>query len=152
PAAPDLQLVNEEGQRYPVHLLGDELLDETAGERHEVIGRDRPGNSYAHGGTLGDGHTRPHCGPPQRRAPGSVATAVAGVQRPGVTARTAGRPLVERVAAGAGPGRVRVVDREALLLDCVDEVDGGAGEVRSAHLVGDHVHALEHGVDVAVDL
>jgi hypothetical protein len=59
---------------------------------------------------------------------------------------------VERVAAGAGPGRVGIVDRETLLLDRVDEVDGGAGEVRGAHLVGDHVHALEHGVDVAVDL
>src|ERR1700733_14339226 len=31
--------------------------------------------------------------------------------------------LVERVAAGAGAARVRVVDREALLLDGVHEVD-----------------------------
>src|SRR5215813_302467 len=61
-------------------------------------------------------------------------------------------PSVERVAAGAGPGRVGVVDREALLLDRVDEVDSGAGQVRGAHLVGDHVHALELGLDVTVDL
>ena len=35
---------------------------------------------------------------------------------------------VEAVAAGAAAGRVRVVDREALLLDRVDEVDDSAGE------------------------
>src|SRR6516225_6135511 len=61
-------------------------------------------------------------------------------------------PSVERVAAGAGSRRVGVVDGEALLLDRVDEVDGRAGQVRGAHLVGDHVHALELGVDVNVDL
>src|SRR6516225_260455 len=61
-------------------------------------------------------------------------------------------PSVERVAAGAGPRRVRVVDGEALLLDRVDEVDGGAGQVRGAHLVGDHVHAAELGLDVTIDL
>src|SRR5579863_4887121 len=63
-----------------------------------------------------------------------------------------GPPSVERVAAGAGPRRVGVVDGEALLLDRVNEVDGGARQVRGAHLVGDHVHAAEVGLDVAVDL
>ncbi len=42
---------------------------------------------------------------------------------------------VERVAAGAGAGGVRVVDGEALLLDGVDEVDGGALDVGRAHPV-----------------
>src|ERR1700722_7189309 len=60
--------------------------------------------------------------------------------------------LVERVAAGAGSARVRVVDREALLLDGVHEVDGRAHQVRRAHLVGDHVHAGELSVDVPVHL
>src|SRR5947209_13418873 len=60
-------------------------------------------------------------------------------------------PSVERVAAGAGTRRVRVVDREALLLDRVDEVDGRAHEVRGAHLVGHGLDAAEVGDDVAVD-
>src|SRR3954449_3607978 len=50
---------------------------------------------------------------------------------------------VEAVAAGAAAGRVRVVDREALLLDRVDEVDDGAGEVGPAHPVDDDLHAGE---------
>ncbi len=54
PAAADLQRVHEEGQRDPVHLLGDELLDKTSGEGHQVIGRDGPGDGYAHCRTLGD--------------------------------------------------------------------------------------------------
>src|ERR1700755_2249495 len=48
------------------------------------------------------------------------------------------RTSVEAVAAGAGAGRVRVVDREALLLDGVHEVDRGAHEVRRGHLIGHH--------------
>src|SRR6185369_16526959 len=44
---------------------------------------------------------------------------------------------VERVAAGAGAGRVRVVDGEALLVDPVDEVDRGAGQVGDAEAVDD---------------
>src|SRR3954467_4508082 len=51
--------------------------------------------------------------------------------------------LVERVAAGAGAARVGVVDREALLLDGVDEVDGRAAQVRAAHPVDDHLDATE---------
>src|SRR5690606_19841109 len=57
---------------------------------------------------------------------------------------------VERVATGARAGGVGVVDGEALLLDGVDEVDGGAHEVGSAHPVGDHAHAAEVGHHVAV--
>src|SRR5215469_4355520 len=58
---------------------------------------------------------------------------------------------VERVAAGARPSGVRVVDREALLLDRVHEVDGRAHEVRRAHLVRDHLDTAERGHDVAVE-
>ena len=57
---------------------------------------------------------------------------------------------VERVAAGAGPGGVRVVDREALLLDGVDEVDRGALHVGGAHPVDGQRDAAEVGVQVAV--
>src|SRR5262245_33250925 len=48
----------------------------------------------------------------------------------------------ERVAAGAAARGVRVVDREALLLDGVGEVDGGAAQVRGAHPVDDDRHAV----------
>src|SRR5260370_5402816 len=63
-----------------------------------------------------------------------------------------GRASVEGVAAGAGTRRVRVVDRETLLLDRVHEVDGRAHQVRGAHLVGHDLHAAELGDDVAVDV
>src|SRR5439155_5513001 len=56
----------------------------------------------------------------------------------------------ERVAAGAATGRVRVVDGEALLLDRVGEVDGGADEVRGAHPVDDDRDACGVDVDVTV--
>src|SRR3954453_13872350 len=59
--------------------------------------------------------------------------------------------LVERVAAGARAGGVGVVDREALLLDRVDEVDDGAGQVRRAHPVDDDLDAAEVGEAVAVE-
>src|SRR5450755_365041 len=59
---------------------------------------------------------------------------------------------VEGVAAGAGTLRVRVVDREALLLDGVHEVDGRTGQVGSAHLVGHDMHGTESRVDVPVHL
>src|SRR6478735_11611028 len=58
---------------------------------------------------------------------------------------------VERIAAGAGAGGVRVVDREALLLDGVDEVDGGALDVRCAHPVHGEVHAAEVDDEVTVE-
>src|SRR3954451_13019703 len=62
-----------------------------------------------------------------------------------------GPSSVEGVAAGAGAARVRVVDREALLLDGVDEVDGRAAEVRDAHPVDDDLHATELEGLVAVE-
>src|ERR1700748_3291791 len=58
---------------------------------------------------------------------------------------------VEGVAAGAGAGRVRVVDREALLLDGVHEVNRGAHEVRRGHLIGHHAHSAELLDDIAVE-
>src|SRR5690606_20877641 len=48
-AAPDLQVVDEEGQRHPVHLVGHELVAEPTGEGHQMIGRDRTGYGDAHG-------------------------------------------------------------------------------------------------------
>src|SRR5690349_7537403 len=58
---------------------------------------------------------------------------------------------VERVAARARTRGVGVVDREALLLDGVDEVDLGTVEVGDAHPVHDHGHAVEVGGHVAVE-
>src|SRR4051794_25016205 len=60
--------------------------------------------------------------------------------RPPTTAGAGGRlsvsgPSVERVAAGAGVLRIRVVDREALLLDGVHEVDGRAVQIWLGHPV-----------------
>src|SRR4051812_27228442 len=66
-------------------------------------------------------------------------------------ARPATLNSVERVAAGAGSGGVRVVDGEALLLDGVDEVDGGALHVRGAHPVHGQRDATELGGQVAVE-
>src|ERR1700740_3351307 len=63
-----------------------------------------------------------------------------------------GATSVEGIAAGAGTRRVRVVDREALLLDRVHEIDGRAHQVGGAHLVGHDLHAAEVGDDVAVDV
>src|SRR5215213_1140810 len=62
------------------------------------------------------------------------------------------RSLVERVAAGAGAGGVGVVDREALLLDRVDEVDDGAVEVGHAHPVDHDLDAVEVGHGVAIEV
>src|SRR5690348_8103929 len=58
---------------------------------------------------------------------------------------------VEAVAAGAGTGRVGVVDREALLLDRVDEVDDSAGQVGAAHAVHDDLDAAEVDELVALE-
>src|SRR5690606_34143970 len=60
------------------------------------------------------------------------------------------RVSVEGVAARAGAARVRVVGREALLVDGVGEVDRRAGEVGHAHPVDDDLDATEvaHGVAV----
>src|SRR5258708_853407 len=59
---------------------------------------------------------------------------------------------VEGVPASARSAGVRVVDRESLLLDRVDEVDGGTSQVRPAHLVGHNLDPVEGADDVAVDL
>src|SRR3954470_15482586 len=58
---------------------------------------------------------------------------------------------VEGISAGAGSDGVRVVDGETLLLDGVLEVDGRAVEVGHAHLVHDHLDALEIDGRVAVE-
>src|SRR5260221_13614562 len=71
---------------------------------------------------------------------------------PGADERRRPEPSVERVAAGAGPGGVRVVDSEALLLDRVHEVDRGPAQVRRAHPVRDDLDAAELAHHVAVDL
>src|SRR5690606_25986451 len=74
------------------------------------------------------GATNPSTGPPDR--PGSSA---------------------ERVPARAAARGVGVVDGEALLLDGVFEVDRGALEVGRAHLVDDHLDAVEVNGDVSVE-
>src|SRR6202044_3798999 len=102
---------------------------ELAGEHHQVVGRDRPGDSNPHREGL------------------YSAIGPAGPGCPGLSASGS----VERVAAGAGTTRVRVVDREALLLDGVHEVDGGPHEVRPRHLIGHHADAAELLDDAAVE-
>ena len=52
PAAADLQVVGEEGQRDLVELLDDEGVGEAAPEGHQVVGRDGPGDRDLHGGNL----------------------------------------------------------------------------------------------------
>ena len=48
-AAPDLQLVREEGERDLVELLDDERVAEAAPEGHEMVGRNGPGDRDLHG-------------------------------------------------------------------------------------------------------
>src|SRR5690606_25410811 len=60
-------------------------------------------------------------------------------------------PSVERLTAGAGTGRVRVVEREALLLDRVDEVNDRAYAVRRAHPVDDDLQTVEIPPGVPVE-
>src|SRR3954447_5161374 len=57
----------------------------------------------------------------------------------------------ERVAARAAAAGVRVVDREALLLDRVGEIDRGALEVRRAHPVDDDLDTVEVADEVAIE-
>ncbi len=61
------------------------------------------------------------------------------------------RGSAERVAAGARSGGVGVVDREALLLDRVDEVDRGPTEVGDAHAVNNQAEAVVADGLVAVE-
>src|SRR5690348_18030585 len=57
----------------------------------------------------------------------------------------------ERVTAGATARGVRVVDREALLLDRVGEVDRRAAEVRGAHAIDDDRDAVQVELEVTVE-
>src|SRR5699024_6719477 len=101
-------------------------------------------------------------GPPARAAIGSSGPAPGPYTHQGRAARREGRgPGVkltaggagsaEGVSAGAGAARVRVVDREALLLDRVGEVDRGPCQVRHAHLVDDHFHTTERADGVTIE-
>jgi len=58
---------------------------------------------------------------------------------------------VEAVAAGARAGGVGIVDREALLFNGVNKVDGRAHQVRRAHPIGDNIDAAESLDDVALE-
>ncbi len=58
---------------------------------------------------------------------------------------------MERVSARARSRGVGVIDGEALLLDGVNEVDGGAAQVWGAHAVGDDTDATEVLDYVAVE-
>src|SRR4051794_1744472 len=95
----------------------------------------------------GAAHASPPRAPPEYAAPAGAVSrtdtarddagdygAPAVASRPGPRAPMC-RPgrLVEGVATRARAGGVGVVDREALLFDAVDEVDGGPGEVGHAH-------------------
>ena len=128
PAA-DLQVVDEEGQGDLVQLVDHERVGEPAREGHQVVGGNGSGDSDTH-----------LCNLPQPRR--WTVPAPRGRHRPQVR-RGAGRtpacrsrprcPVpggsrradrsAEAVAAGAGAACVGVVDREALLLDRVGEVD-----------------------------
>src|SRR3981081_3874729 len=66
-------------------------------------------------------------------------------------ARAPSTRSVERVPARARTRRVGVVDREALLLDGVDEVDRRALDVGGAHPVNGQVDAAELGGQIAVE-
>src|SRR5689334_2301409 len=78
-----------------------------------------------------------------------AAGAAAAAGRGGVVALGAVLDL-ERVAAPARGGGVRVVDLEAGLLKGAEEVDRGATQVRDAERVDDDVHALEQELVVAL--
>lgn len=60
--------------------------------------------------------------------------------------------LAERISTSARAACIWIVDREALLLDCVHEVDGCAVEVGSTHPVSHHTNTVEVFVDIAVKL
>src|SRR4029453_17011482 len=88
--------------------------------------------------------------PVRPRVPSQALAAGRHLNRTSVGARPA--RSVEGIAAGAGAGGVRVVDREALLLDGVHEVDRGAGEVGSAHPVCHDLDSAELPAHVAFQL
>ena len=57
---------------------------------------------------------------------------------------------VEGLTAGAGVLGVGVIDREALTLNRVSEVDRGTAQVRHAHAVDDDLDAVERTNRVAI--
>src|SRR5690606_30144105 len=57
----------------------------------------------------------------------------------------------ERVPARAASCRVRIVDREALLLDGVFEVDACPVEVGNTHLVDNHFDPVELDGGIAIE-
>ena len=57
---------------------------------------------------------------------------------------------LERVAAPARGGGVRVVDLEPGLLQAGEEVDRGSLEIRSAEGIDDDVDALDHELVIAL--
>ncbi len=130
PSASDLQAVREEAHGDLVELLDDEGVGEAAPEGHQVVGRDGSGDGDLHASNL----------PAAQRVGG-----------PGRGAGSGRRGSAEAVTAGAGTSGVGVVDREALLLDGVREVDGGAVEVRGAHPVDDDPDAREVRDEVTVE-
>ena len=70
PAAPDDQVVDEEGERHLVELVGEQLLGEPAREVHQVVGGDRAGDGDLHSGPRGrsQGDGAPVSLPARRRA------------------------------------------------------------------------------------
>src|SRR5699024_9689081 len=59
---------------------------------------------------------------------------------------------VERIATGAATARVRIVDRETLLFDAVDEVDRSAFHIRCAHPVDRELQAVEVLEQVSIEI
>ncbi len=49
PTAADLQILDQEGQRYPIQLFGDQRFRELAGEPHQVVHGYGTGDGDAHG-------------------------------------------------------------------------------------------------------
>src|SRR5690606_34133565 len=155
------QFVDEEGQGDLGELVGDELVGEPAFEGHQVVGSDGSGDRDAHSdGLLGvrNGLQTAQLYPPRSKSAVSRRTAKGPAHPRGwggpvaFTARCAGSdPSVEGVTAGAGVLRARVVDREALLLDRVHEVDGGAHEVGHAVAVDGELDPVVVGDDVSVE-
>src|SRR6478672_13762596 len=107
-------------------------------------GRGGRGAGAAAGGRAGRGAT-----PAGRRACGRARPSWSGPS--GWRCKTGASGSAEGVAARAAAAGVRVVDREALLLDRVGEVDRGALEVGGAHPVDDDLDTVEVADEVAVE-
>lgn len=57
---------------------------------------------------------------------------------------------MEGISTRTRPTRIRVIDRESLLLNGVDEINGGTAEVRGTHPIRDHTNPAEVPGDVTV--